>query len=163
VSAIDALLRPIKQRLSGLVVKGVLYAAGDVFTQVEVQEGDVKDSVQRMAGYGFSSRPLDGAEALVLNVGGVNSPIIVQTDDRRYKLDLSKGEVAIHDDQGQKIVIGRSDVTITSKSGNDISIVAGGTGKILMNGASGTDPLERVLTGSAGDEVPAVRVYASRT
>lgn len=51
--------------------------------------------------YGYTSRPLSGAEAIVLREG--NHFIIIASDDRRYRLVIDEGEVAIYDHLGQKI------------------------------------------------------------
>lgn len=51
--------------------------------------------------YGFTSRPKEGAELIIIDQGNVM--IAVASDDRRYRLALGAGEVALYDDQGQKL------------------------------------------------------------
>lgn len=51
--------------------------------------------------YGITSSPLPGAEAVMVREG--NMVFVVATDDRRYRISLENGEVALYDDQGQKV------------------------------------------------------------
>ena len=82
--------------------------------QLELLADETKDGVERFQLYGFTSVPLEGAEALAVFLGGGRDhAIVVAIDDRRHRLtDLKAGDVAIYNDTGAKIVIGR-DRTIT--------------------------------------------------
>jgi phage baseplate assembly protein V len=82
--------------------------------QVELLADEVKDAVERFQQYGFTSVPLEGAEALVVFLaGGRDHGIAFSIDDRRYRLtELKGGDVALYTDEGTKIVLGR-DKTIT--------------------------------------------------
>ena len=51
--------------------------------------------------YGLTSRPLEGAECILIREG--NHVVVVASDDRRYRISLEDGEVALYDDQGQKV------------------------------------------------------------
>jgi len=73
--------------------------------------------------YGFTSRPKAGAEIIVIREG--NHIIAVASDDRRYRIALEEGEVAIYTDEGDKIhlkrgrkieVAGGEEVTISTKA-----------------------------------------------
>lgn len=55
--------------------------------------------------YGLTSRPLAGAEAIMLREG--NCFYAVAEDDRRYRIAIENGEVALYDDQGQVIRLKR--------------------------------------------------------
>ena len=82
--------------------------------QLELLADEAKDSVERFQQYGFTSVPLEGAEALAVFLGGGRDhAVVVAIDDRRHRLtELKAGDVAIYNDTGAKIVIGR-DRTIT--------------------------------------------------
>jgi len=82
--------------------------------QLELLADETKDNVERFQQYGFTSVPLEGAEALAVFLGGGRDhAVVVAIDDRRHRLtDLKAGDVAIYNDTGAKIVIGR-DRTIT--------------------------------------------------
>lgn len=112
-SAIDRLF----QRVQGMFALGRITASRDdrptQAVQVALGEGDVRDAVPALGQYGFTSRPLAGAEALVLFLGGARTnPIIIATGDRLYRLrELAPGEVALYSDEGDSIAL-RRDGTI---------------------------------------------------
>jgi phage baseplate assembly protein V len=89
--------------------------------QVTGLEGEVHDSLEVMSHYGLASRPLPDAEATVVSVGGVRSnAVIIATGDRRYRIELAEGEVALHDDLGQVVHLKRSGILIESPLKVDI-------------------------------------------
>lgn len=51
--------------------------------------------------YGYTSRPLAGAEGILLKQD--NNIILIASDDRRYRVTLAKGEVALYTDEGDHI------------------------------------------------------------
>lgn len=51
--------------------------------------------------YGLTSRPLEGAEGILLKQG--NNIILIASDDRRYRIAISDGEVALYTDEGDHI------------------------------------------------------------
>ena len=55
--------------------------------------------------YGFTSMPQPGAEGVVINEG--NHYIMIATEDRRYRIPLQGGEVALYTDEGDTIKLGR--------------------------------------------------------
>lgn len=62
--------------------------------------------------YGYASAPLPGAE-LVIHAQG-NMITCIASDDRRYRIALENGEVALYDDLGQKAHLTRSGIQVTS-------------------------------------------------
>ncbi|MCD4675337.1 MAG: phage baseplate assembly protein [Desulfobacula sp.] len=58
--------------------------------------------------YGFTSRPLSGAEGILLKQG--NNIILVASDDRRYRIELAQGEVALYTDEGDHIHMKRGNL-----------------------------------------------------
>jgi phage baseplate assembly protein V len=65
--------------------------------------------------YGFTSRPLAGAEAIVLKKG--NNIIVVASDDRRYRLALEDGEVGLYTDEGDSVHLKRGrEVCVTTEN-----------------------------------------------
>jgi phage baseplate assembly protein V len=65
--------------------------------------------------YGFTSRPISGSEGLVIRDG--NLVFLIATDDRRYRLSIDDGEVAIYSNTGDFIHL---------KQGNTIHISTNG-------------------------------------
>ena len=67
--------------------------------------------------YGFTSRPLSGAEAIINKEG--NHIIMIASDDRRYRLAIEAGEVCLYTDEGDHIRFKRGK-EIYIKSGNKL-------------------------------------------
>ena len=67
--------------------------------------------------YGFTSRPLSGAEAIIIKEG--NHIIMIASDDRRYRLAIEDGEVALYTDEGD-IIHSKRGKEIYIKSGNKL-------------------------------------------
>ena len=86
--------------------------------------------------YGLTSRPLADSEGLVLGIGNVF--YLIASDDRRYRVSLQDGEVAIYTDEGDKIHLKRGRV-IEITSGTKVTItapaveLAGGTLRKLID------------------------------
>lgn len=72
--------------------------------------------------YGFTSRPLPGAEGILVREGGV--VYMVASDDRRYRVAIEDGEVCIYTDEADKIHFHR----------NRIVEITGGA-KVVVNTA----------------------------
>ena len=70
--------------------------------------------------HGFTSRPLPGAEAIVLRNG--NILISIAEDDRRYRLAIEQGEVALYTDEGDKIHLKRGRI-IEITAGTKVSMI----------------------------------------
>lgn len=73
--------------------------------------------------YGFASRPLDGAEGVMLLIGGPDNAIVIATEDRRYRIALESGEAAIYTDEGDKVHLKRNK-EIHIKSGGKVVVEA---------------------------------------
>jgi len=65
--------------------------------------------------YGFTSRPLAGAEAIVLKRG--NIIICVASDDRRYRIAVEDGEVCLYTDEGDFVHFKRNKLLHVSTGG----------------------------------------------
>ena len=79
--------------------------------------GEVYDDREYFQHYGFTSRPLKGAEIIIINEG--NHYLGIASCDRRYRLAVEAGEVALYTDEGDKIHLKR-DKTIEVVSGNKL-------------------------------------------
>lgn len=75
--------------------------------------GEVRDNTDSLSHYGFSSRPKPGADAVIAFVGGNRGAgLVIATADRRYRLTLAEGEVALHDDLGHKVHLTRAGIVV---------------------------------------------------
>jgi phage baseplate assembly protein V len=114
----NAVMQELGRRVSMLVTRARCALVDDEKklqqVQVELFADETKDHVERFQQYGFTSHPLEGAEVIAVFLGGGRDhAIILSIDDRRHRLTkLEPGDVAIYNDTGAKIVIGR-DRTIT--------------------------------------------------
>lgn len=69
-------------------------------------EGLAGESVsgELMQHYGYSSAPLPGAEFLAIPVGGNSKhTVVVASEDGRYRITLTDGEVSLYTDEGDYI------------------------------------------------------------
>lgn len=137
-------------RLRGMVARGVVGVVNDALrmqgVQVQVQAGNVRNA-ERFQNYGLTSVPHAGAEGVVLSVGGSSDHcVVVCVDDRRYRLTgLADGEVALHDDLGQRVHLTRAGmviqgaglpITIADAPHVDINVpVVNFAGDVHVNGA----------------------------
>ena len=65
--------------------------------------------------YGFTSRPKAGAEGLAIIRG--NCVYLIASDDRRYRIELAEGEVALYSDEGDFIHFKRDNLLHVSTQG----------------------------------------------
>lgn len=135
--------------------------------QLRLMAGEVKDNVEHLEPYGFTSCPQSGAEALAGFIGGDRSHgVVIMVSDRRFRLKgLKPGEVAVYSDEGDCIVFRRGRVldiqTVTlnvnaSESVNFNTPVIRATGRIESDGdqvAGGVSQIEHLHDGvEVGDK-----------
>lgn len=96
------------------VLRGVNDANGRQQLQVELLKNEVRDDVEHMQNYGFTSHPVGGDVAVAFLGGNREQGIVLVVDDRRYRIPLQAGEVAIYDDQGNKVELLRDMVKVTA-------------------------------------------------
>jgi phage baseplate assembly protein V len=65
----------------------------------------------RVEPYGLSYRPKPGADVYLVFPGGDRARgLALVVGDKRYQMDLAEGEVALHDDEGNYVKLGRGGV-----------------------------------------------------
>ena len=118
IPTIQKLIAPIHRRVMLMVSRCVVDLVNDSLEmqglQIAVLSGEVRDNVERFQEYGLTSVPFQGAEGVMVSVGGNHDHgIVIAVDDRRYRLKgLADGEVALYDDQGQKVHLTRGGIVI---------------------------------------------------
>ena len=133
MSDFDRRAAAITGRLRNMVGRGTIAAVDDgpmaQEIQVEGMDDEVHDHVERFGDYGFVSNPLPGAEVATVAVGGTRShQIVVGIVDRRHRVrGLQPGEVAMHDDQGQLVILRREGIEIHTDKPLTIVYAAGWT------------------------------------
>jgi phage baseplate assembly protein V len=105
-------IAPLQRRVMLAIGRGTLGPVNDADglqrSQVTLLAGEVRDNVERLQQYGISAVPLDGADVLVVCVGGNRDhPVIIGVDDRRHRpTGLQPGDVCIYSYQtGHKILL----------------------------------------------------------
>lgn len=105
-------------RVMMLFGRGVLRLVSDEGArqqvQVEMLKDEILDGVEHMQNYGFTSHPKGGDCAVAFNGGSREQGIVLVIDDRRYRIPLVAGEVAMYDDQGNKVELLREMVKVTA-------------------------------------------------
>ena len=96
------------------VLRGVIDGGPRQQVQVELLKGEVRDDVEHMQNYGFTSHALGGDCAVAFLGGNREQGIVLVVDDRRYRIALQPGEVAIYDDLGNKVELLREMVKVTA-------------------------------------------------
>ena len=73
--------------------------------QLRVTAREVRDGIEHLEPYGFTSNPHPGAEGVLLFAGGDRSHgVVVCVADRRFRLQgLQSGEVALLTDEGDQL------------------------------------------------------------
>ena len=127
------MLSPLSRRLRLMASRAVLSlisdATGMQIVQVKLLNGEVRDGIERVQNYGFTSVPLPGAEAIFLSLGGDRDHgIVITADDRRYRIKgLQGGEVAIYTDEDKSA----GEHRILFKRGKEIHLVAGASSIVM--------------------------------
>ncbi|MGI3746222.1 MAG: phage baseplate assembly protein V [Janthinobacterium lividum] len=109
-------------KLMNVLTRGVVALANSASKlqtlQMRLTAGEVKDGMEHLEPYGFTSCPHAGAEALAGFMGGDRSHgVVIVVSDRRYRIqELEPGEVAIYTDEGDKVHFKRGRV-ITVETG----------------------------------------------
>ncbi|QPC44011.1 phage baseplate assembly protein V [Kaustia mangrovi] len=128
-SNLSRVLAPIRRRIDNMVSRGVWRRGDDGKKmqegQVSLLKNEVRDRVERWQNYGITSVPHEGAETVVMFVGGSRDhPMIMAVDDRRYrKKDMEAGEVALYTDEGDYVHIKRGRI-VEIKAGSLLKIDA---------------------------------------
>lgn len=114
-----AALAPINRKLSMMAARAKVLLVNDSkkrqILQAEILKDELRDSVEHPQNYGFTSHPFEGSDAIIISVAGSREQCVaIVVDDRRYRLSLEKGEVAMFDDQGNTIKILRDKIQINA-------------------------------------------------
>lgn len=125
---VDAMLRPVRRRVALMVRRALVDLSDDSgglqMLQIAALPGEVLGQVPRMQQYGFSARPLKGAQVLFACVGGHTADAVAfAVDDPRHRpTGLAEGEVVMYSDEGDRI---------TLKRGRIIEVVAGAELRVI--------------------------------
>ncbi|NVF15017.1 phage baseplate assembly protein V [Vreelandella maris] len=122
------LLSPLWRRLRLLISRAVVTrtdsAKGLQILQLDLLRDETRE-VEHIESYGFTARPLQGAEAIAAAVGGARGHLVaLLTTDRRYrKKGLAEGEVALYTDEGDELVFNRGRI-VRLNAGSAVEVTA---------------------------------------
>ena len=161
-------------RIANMITRGIVTAKNAAqrlrTLQVELFGGETRAQVEDFEPYGFTAEPHDGAEVLVVSLGGDREhSIAVCHPDRRHRpTGLKSGEVVIYDDLGRKVFLSRDGIRIEGAS-SPVTVATSGTVTIDAPLVKVTGNLEvegtvSDLKGNGGSSMDAMRsVYNSHT
>ncbi len=162
----DRMSAALRNRVQMMVTRAIVQlvddAAGIQAIQLSATADELIEGAERFQDYGFTSVPLAGAEAAVVFPGGLRSHgLVVAVGDRRYRLKgLKAGEVAVYDDQGQYLLLGRDGVRLVSAIKVEIEapvIVLDGDVQV---GGEGGKPIARHDDAVVGGKIVATSLKA---
>lgn len=114
--------RMLQRRVQNMIARGVVTNVDDALKMqalgVDLEDGFKATKVEHWHPYGLTYHPHAGAEVLAFALGGNRDHMVILPGaDRRYRLqNLAAGELAVHDDQGQRVHFKRDGVHVqTSK------------------------------------------------
>jgi len=126
----DTILRilgPIIRRLQNSAARITVEVVNDAtmqqLLQVTALEGETIEDGEHFQAYGFTARPLPGAEGVCLFPNGDRgTPLVVVVSDRRYRpTDALPGEVVVYNHTGAEIrMTALGDVVVTPAPGREI-------------------------------------------
>lgn len=136
-------------RFMNMFARGVVALAKSTgktqLLQMSLTAGEIKDGMEHLEPYGFTSCPHEGAEGLAAFMGGDRSHgVVLVVADRRYRVQaLQAGEVAIYTDEGDRIHFKRGRIIDIQTGTLNITATEGvhfdsptitQTGKIISDG-----------------------------
>lgn len=156
--------------IRSILGRGVLSASNEDTKlrsiDAEYLPGEILEGIEHFEPYGFGSRAFAGSEVLSVFFNGDRSHgVVLVTADRRYRLKLEEGEVAVFDDQGQKVHLKRDGILIstpknlTATVGGSFDATVTGTSKIKTQALTIDSPdttvtgnltVQKLITGTGG-------------
>lgn len=140
-------MRRAAARVWNLVSRGIVRRVTErklQAIQVETAPGRLSDEVERFGEWGLASRPLPGAEAvMVCKNGNDDVPIIVGVEDRRNRpTDLADGDVCLYNAAGDRVWLKGSRTLLATVNG---ASVEASSSKIKL--AIGSSSIEMTSSG----------------
>lgn len=146
------MMGPLSRRLRLLVARAVVTAIGDAgkiqTAQVKLLDGEVRDAIEILHQYGYTSVAPGKPEGLYFSVGGDrdHGVMICVADRQHRRKNLAAGEVAIYTDEDTEA----EGHYIHFKRGREIEIVAGQSKIVLTpDGITITTPQLDIVKAAA--------------
>jgi len=110
---VKKMLEPLQRRVMSMIAPAIITGVDDSKAiqtlQIQLGKNEVREGVNRVQQYGFSSHPFAQSECAVMFVGGNRDHgLVIAVDDSRYRLkSIAQGEVALYTDEGDVIHLKR--------------------------------------------------------
>lgn len=151
------------RRLAGLIFRGVVVSSDSSGAQQSLTVRSItgESSVEHVEPYGFTSRPLPGGEAIVIEIGAApDCPVAIITGDRRSRpTDLAAGDVSVYGQSSQSMTITTDKIRIVARYVEIVtdsgSVVTSSNGVVT---GLGVDPYTGQTYASIGATTEALRV-----
>lgn len=171
LTQLEHVLRPIRNAVRSTVARAVVHLVNDAkklqLVQAGALAGETIDDAEHHQPYGFSSVPLDGAEAiLVFPNGDRGHPIAVAVSDRRHRpTDGEPGEVSVYNNAGARVTLTKDgDIKIRAAPGRQV-MVDDGSGAVAIPTMADLNGIISIMnsagTGSGTALPAAVTAYQS--
>lgn len=128
LNSIRTMLLPLKQSLNNLIARGTVEGVDDSKAiqriRASLLSNEVHPKIERFQNYGFTANPTLNSDCLtIFQNGNRTQGYVIAVEDRKFRLKgLESGEVALYTDEGDKIVLKRSNtIEVTTKTLNIIS------------------------------------------
>lgn len=112
------MMAPIARRVRLMIARAVVTAIDDTgkiqTAQVKLLDGEVRDGIEILHQYGFTSIPHGKPESLYFSAGGDRDHgVMICVADRQFRLkSIAPGEVALYDDLDQKVHLTRDGIVV---------------------------------------------------
>lgn len=167
-SIVRKLVAPVHRRVMMMIARGLVGLVDDTgsrqLLQVKLLADEILNDVERFQEYGLSSSPPVGSELIFASVLGARAQgVVICVENRKFRLSgLAAGEIALHDDQGQKVHLKRAGIDVITPF--DVNVQATGTAtvsgqKVVIQsgevdlGAEGGQPVARVGDTVSGGKI----------
>lgn len=135
---IQKLNRSTRTRVFMMIARGAINVVKDVAGALRKVQGsffadETLSNIDQYQEYGFTSHPPPGGECIsVFIAGNRGGGLIIATEDRRYRIELEEGEVAIYSKFGASVKLDKDDkITV---DGTDVDVTA--SGSVVVDGAA---------------------------
>lgn len=114
-------VRQLQRRVQTMIARGTVRSVDDAFKMqllnIDGEDDFAPTRIEHWHPYGMTMHPRAGAEVLMLALGGNRDHmVVIGTADRRCRIqNMAGGEVAFHDDQGQKVHFKRDLVLVETE------------------------------------------------
>jgi len=128
--AVEAMHQWVRTLTTRVVVTRVDESKKLRTAQFTGRRGATTQAAEMFSHYGFASHPIPGScEGISVACGGIDDhQVLIATADRSVKITLAEGEVALHDDLGQKVHLTRAGIVIETPGA--VTVNAGGNATV---------------------------------